>query len=137
MQEIEGAGFVGEAAKGESGAVGGVMGIGIVLFDGRIEGGALDGPDAHEAPTGNRHGLDEGTLDFGLRIELAHERGEETVEDFESFVLKDDGLGQEAVARTIRGGFAFAFGSDGSAGFGAVALGGAGFGFGAHSGYRV
>ena len=45
--------------------------LGFVDFG--LENFAFDGPEARDAPTGHRHGLDEVELGFGLRVMLADE----------------------------------------------------------------
>lgn len=70
VEQIEGAGLIGESAKCERGASGGMDRIGIVLLDLRLKRGAFDDPEAHLTPAGGGHVLYQEALGFGLRGEL-------------------------------------------------------------------
>jgi hypothetical protein len=54
-------------------------------------------------------------LDFGLRADLAGERGDKVSEGFGLFVLEDDDAGEEPVTEIIAGRFEAAGGRDRSA----------------------
>ena len=86
--------------------------------------GFLLTPDAFLAPVVDGHLLDEQVFDGGLGLEFVAESLQERGELFAGFAFEDYGFGEESVAETVAGGFAFAFGCGGSAGVGAVGAGG-------------
>ncbi len=90
VEEVEGAGLIGESAKCERGARGGMDSRGIVLLDLRLKTGAFEGPDAHLTPAGDGHVLYQDALGFGLRRELIGKCVEDFGEDLGLFVVEDD-----------------------------------------------
>ena len=112
--------MVGERTECEGEARGRVMGFGIVLLEFGLEGSSFDRPKTHLPPTGDSHGLYQGALGFGVRVDLAGERGDKVGEGFGLFVLEDDDAGEESVTEIIARGFEAAGGRDRSARFGAV-----------------
>jgi hypothetical protein len=89
VEQIEGAGLIGERAKCERGASGGMDRAGIVLLDLRLKTGAFDGPAAHLTPAGDGHVLYQDALGFGLRRELIGQCVEDFGEGFGLFVVED------------------------------------------------
>jgi hypothetical protein len=59
-------------------------------------------------------------LDFGLRDDLAGERGDKVGEGFGLFVLEDDDAGEESVTEIVARRFEAAGGRDRPARFGAI-----------------
>jgi hypothetical protein len=96
----EGAGVIGQAAKGgggedcaRSGGWGGFRGAGHLL----LKTGGLNSPHAQQTPAGGGHGLDQGCFGGVARLELAHESRGEGVEAAHGFTLENHGAGNEAV----------------------------------------
>lgn len=81
-------------------------------------------PEAALAPPGQGHGADQRVLDFGLRLELALERGEQGGQMVSGFPISEEGLGAQAVTEAVAGGIGSALGRDRSTRFGTVGTGG-------------
>jgi len=132
---VEVAGGGGEVAEGDGG-------LGDVVFGGEVgggggavaelvaDGGFFEAPGAELTPAGDGEGFDELAFDGGGGLELGLKRAEEADETVFGFVVEDDGSGEEAVFQAVLRGILAAFAGDGAFGFGSVAAGDIGSGFG-------
>ena len=91
--------------------------------------GGFESPEAHLPPASNDHGFDEAGFDGALGLELPAKPVAEAIEAVLGFAFEEHGAGEESVADGVAGAAGFAFGGDGSAGFGAVATADFGAGF--------
>jgi len=91
----------GEAANLVSGRVG-------LFGQGVLEDAFLDSPGAAHAPIGGCHFLDQPELDAVDGPEALQMLGEKGFETGARLVLEDDAIGEEAVAKRVEGGTAFA-----------------------------
>ncbi len=105
----------------------------VFIGDGRFlaahlmgDGGVFHGPEAHLAPVGDDHFVNEEGFDGGGGEELGAELFDEVVEAVAGFAFEEDGAGEEAVGDAVAGGFAFTGGGARAAGFGSVDTGGFG-----------
>ena len=112
--------FAGESAESEEETGRRIVRFRIVLLDFGLERSSLRRPKTHESQTRDSYCLYQRALDFGLRGDLAGERGDEVGEGFGLFVLEDDDAGEEPVTEIVAGRFEAAGGRDRSARFGAV-----------------
>jgi hypothetical protein len=133
IEEIEGAGPIAEAAKGQGGAGAWLRGRGGMLVHFDLHSGFLNRQKTHKAPARDRHVFDQGALDFVLRSEAALEDADEIGENLRIFVIKDDDLGEHAMAQAVGRGTSLRFWCVGSGGFGAVGARGADSTFGTHT----
>jgi hypothetical protein len=108
MEDVEGAGLVAKGAEGLGGASGWLAG-GVGLVDFRSKTLLFNTPDAHEAPAGDSHILNQGSLIGGEGLEFGFDGSEEDGEGSGVFACEDDGLGEDAVAECVVGRAAFAF----------------------------
>src|ERR1017187_10764266 len=100
VDEFERTGCVAEGLEGEGGLGGGVDGF--VLFgDLVIESGLFHAPDAHLAPAGNGHGLNERVLDGAFGREFGAELREKAIEAGPVFAVENDTTGEQPVTQTI------------------------------------
>ena len=111
-------GAFGEGGEGVSHAVEGVVGPGAV--GGGVHHGGLDGPGAALAPLGGGQFLDEGLLELVEGAEAGFERSLELMEFTRGFILKDHGMGQQAMTKGVLAGTLLSLGRDGSPGAGSV-----------------
>ena len=65
------------------------------------EGGAFDAPDAHLAPAGDGHHVDQSLFGFRLGLEFVVEVFDHLDEAGFGLTLQDDGIGEHAVADSI------------------------------------
>jgi hypothetical protein len=106
VEEFERARFIGQGTEGDEGLGGQVAGLGEFRFvDLLVEAGGLHVPEAHLAPAGDGHVLDQGFFGGGLGLMLLLIGSEEVDEGFAGFVFEDDGFRENAVTETVaRGG---------------------------------
>lgn len=125
------AGAVDQRLKGDGGAEEFIGGFELLLHGGLgaqhfgIDPGGFDVPEAAETPAGGGHFFDEEGFRRGGGLETVEEGLGEFAEVLFIFIGEEHGaVGGEAVAEGVVAGAGFAFGSDRSTGFGAVAAGG-------------
>jgi hypothetical protein len=107
---------------------------GFQAADFAVEYRCLQFPQAGPTPSGQGHDADQRVLDFGLRLELALEGGEECGDLAGGFRVGEKGPGAQTMTMTVAGGVGFTDGGDRSAGFGAVGARGGGAAFGGGTG---
>jgi len=140
-EESEGAGFVGQVAKGQ-GEFGCRVELGespvharLTSNDFGVEQTGLDGPEPANAPARGGHLLDQIELGMGFGFVGFVIFGEQDLELDRVFVLQDEGAAAgESMAQRIAGCFGETGDGFGTSGFGAVGAGGFGF---PGSGHRV
>jgi len=102
--------------------------------DFEVESGGFHVPEAHLAPAGDGHVLDQRFFGGGLGLMLLLIGSEEVDESLARFVFEDDGFRENAVAETVARGGEFALRGGEATGFGAVGAGGEDAAFGGHIG---
>ncbi len=120
------------AAEGEEDLHGFATEAGVLQSDVAVEGDLLGSPDAHLAPAGGGHGLDEQKLGLGGWLVFGVELGEERAEAVFVFAVEDYGFGEESVTVGVAGGVFLAFRGGGASGAGSVGSGGLELFFGGH-----
>jgi hypothetical protein len=128
VEQVEGAGVVGEGAKCQSTDCVRIFigheGVEAASFP--FHYGVFQFPDAGYQPVKMGHVFDDGVLGRGLGPVCAHEM----VEDGDSFGfgcgIGEKGFGAQTVAEAVAGGVGYALGGDGPAGFGPVGARGGG-----------
>jgi hypothetical protein len=113
--ELRGGGQLGEGVGEARQLVAGGL-----IADGLIHQAILDGPGAAHAPIGGNHFLDHGELDAIGGGETLDMLSYEVVKTLVGFVLQNNALGQETVAKGVGGGTFFSLRGDGASGAGGV-----------------
>ena len=136
VDDFERAAVIGQRSKGARGqgerAL--VRREGFQAADFAVEYRCFQFRQASLTPAGQGHGSDQHVLDFGVRLELALEEGEEGGELGGGFRVGEKGPGAEAVTMAVAGGVGLTEGGDRSAGFGAVGARGGGAALGSGTG---